>query len=545
MSARTFLVGLVVSTGLFWATAATPQADEPPTTDKAKPVEKAKPATGAKSPAKKGDQAPDETAKAAAEKEKADRARRAADDEYFELYKVFADTMYQVEQNYVKDVDRRELMEAAIRGVLDKLDPYSNYISPDEISRFKTSVESQFGGIGIQITMDGGRLKILSPLVGSPAYRAGLQAGDTIDEINGKSTAGLGIDDAVKLLKGEAGSDVSLSVRHRSGGKETVHLEREVIHLDTVLGDLRKDDDRWDFMLDHERKIGYIRITAFSRETPHDVEAALKQLDKEHVRALIIDLRFNPGGLLKSATDIADLFVAEGLIVKTVGRNTSPREVHAHKAGTYEGYPIAILVNRYSASASEIVSACLQDHHRAVVIGERTWGKGSVQNVIDLEDGKSALKLTTASYWRPSGKNIHRFPDAKEADEWGVSPDKGYEMKLTDNETSDLVRYRRDRDVLQVNHFKKPVKTDELAVSETSVEGGTVSKPKATQGANDMPAVESKSPAEPKAPVTKPQAKTPDADDQGEAKKERVAFVDRQLQKAVEYVTTEMAKKSP
>ncbi|HWA98876.1 MAG TPA: S41 family peptidase [Pirellulales bacterium] len=490
------------------------------------------------------DQAPAKPAATTKSEDDAARARRAADDEYFELYKVFADTMHQVEQNYVKDVDRRELMEAAIRGVLDKLDPYSNYISPEEISRFKTSVESQFGGIGIQITMEGGQLKILSPLVGSPAYRAGLQAGDAIVAINGKPTAGVSIDDAVKLLKGEAGTGVELAVSTASGKKRDVKLEREIIHVETVLGDMRKSDDSWDYMLDHDKHIGYIRITSFSRDTAHDLEAALKQLRKEKLRGLIIDLRFNPGGLLKSATDIADLFVSEGLIVKTVGRNTAPREVRARRAGTYEGFPIAVLVNRYSASASEIVSACLQDHHRAIIIGERTWGKGSVQNVIDLEDGKSALKLTTASYWRPSGKNIHRFPDAKETDEWGVTPDKGYDIKLSDTETADLLRYRRDRDILLVNHYKtdrldapkKEATPGEKATKSSDQKSSGNSTNEDREGAEQPAANPDKSD---QAPASGSAVKPVTSAAKGKsAEKKKTEFVDRQLQKALEYLNT-------
>ena len=160
-------------------------------------------------------------------------------------------------------------------------------------------------------------------------------------------------------------------------------------------------------------------------------------------------MRFDPGGLLSAAIEVSDLFVSEGRIVSTKGRNSPERTWDAHKEGTFEGFPMVVLVNRYSASASEIVAACLQDHKRAVVIGERTWGKGSVQNVIELEDGRSALKLTTASYRRPNGKNIHRFPDAKDTDEWGVMPDAGFEIKLSDSEMFALIQDRRARDILQ------------------------------------------------------------------------------------------------
>ncbi|HEX3870423.1 MAG TPA: S41 family peptidase, partial [Pirellulales bacterium] len=395
------------------------------------------------------------------------------------------------------------------------------------------SVESQFGGIGIQITMEAGQLKVLSPLVGTPAYRAGIQAGDAIVEINGKRTEGMLIDDAIKLLKGEVGTSVKLTVLHpRGGGKQSVKINREVIHIETVMGDRRNDDDSWDFMLDKEKGIGYIRVTAFSRETSHDLEQALKTLESEHLRGLIVDLRFNPGGLLKSATDIADLFISEGLIVKTVGRNTAPREMRAHKAGTYEDFPMVILVNRYSASASEIVSACLQDHHRAIIIGERTWGKGSVQNVIDLEEGKSALKLTTASYWRPSGKNIHKFPDAKDSDEWGVKPNAGFELRLSDTEMASLQRDRHDRDILLINHYK----------ADATSKAENASSDDATPE-DSKPDNAAKEPRESK-PMKKADASKSDvaADAKGAGGGKNAPFVDRQLQKAVEYLTTELAK---
>ena len=314
--------------------------------------------------------------------------KKPVEDDY-ELYQIFADTLDQVERNYVKDVSRRELMEAAIHGVLNKLDPYSNYISPDDIGRFKSSVENQFGGIGIQIGMEEGQLKIISPLTGTPAYRAGLESGDAILEIDGKSTEGIRIDQAVKQLKGEAGTQVTLTILHPgSTSKETMTITREWVHVETILGDHRKSDDRWDFMLDHDKHIGYIRISAFSRDTAQDLKKALAELQQEGLKGLILDLRFNPGGLLNSAIEVSDLFIAEGPIVSTKGRNTAERVWKAQKDGTFESFPMTVLVNHYSASASEILSACLQDHHRAVIIGERTWGKGSVQNVIELEGGQ-------------------------------------------------------------------------------------------------------------------------------------------------------------
>ena len=376
------------------------------------------------------------------------KAKRTVQEDY-ELYQLFVDTLDQVERNYVKDVSRRELMEAAIEGVLTKLDPYSSYIDQSEISRFKTAVENQFGGIGIQVGVERNQLKVISPLVGTPAYRAGILAGDSILEIEGKSTKDVSLDEIVKRLKGEIGTSVTMTISHLgSTEKKTVTVTREVIHVETVLGDHRKADDKWDFMLDHDKHIGYVRVTAFSRDTTEDLKKVLTELKQEGLKGLIIDLRFNPGGLLTSAIEVSDLFVADGRIVSTQGRNTPERTWEAVKDGTFEDFPIAVIVNKFSASASEIVSACLQDHKRAVVIGERTWGKGSVQNVIELEGGKSALKLTTASYQRPNGHNIHRFPNSKDSDEWGVVPNAGMEVKLNDREMAEFLRERRERDIL-------------------------------------------------------------------------------------------------
>lgn len=373
-----------------------------------------------------------------------------ADDDPYELYMLLVDTMDQVERNYVKEIDRRKLIEAAIKGMIAELDPYSAYIDPEQMDRFRSTVDSQFGGIGIQITLENGQLQVLSPLPGTPAYRAGLTAGDRILAIDGRSSEGVDLEEAVRRLKGEVGSKVKLKIAHAGQSEEVeVELAREMIHVDTVLGDRRTESDAWDFLLDHDKGVGYIRLTAFGRDTARELADALKQLQAAGVKGLILDLRNNPGGLLSAAIDVADLFVAQGRIVSTSGRNSPERSWDARAEGTFEGFPMAVLVNRYSASASEIVAACLQDHGRAVVMGERTWGKGSVQNVIELEDGGSALKLTTAGYLRPSGKNIHRFPEAQESDEWGVQPDEGYALQLDSAEMVRLAESRRQRDIVR------------------------------------------------------------------------------------------------
>lgn len=424
------------------------------------------------------------------------------DEDYYPLYRLLADTMDQVERNYVQEIDRRKLVEAAIRGMINELDPYSAYIDPEEMDRFRASMENEFGGIGIQITVRGGQLTILSPLPGTPAYRAGLMAGDRILAIDGKPTEGCAIEEVARGLKGETGSKLRLRVTHPGQAEEIeVELTREMIHVETVLGDTRTEGDAWDFMFDHDKGVGYIRLTAFSRDTARELAEALKGLEAAGLKALILDLRNNPGGLLTSAVDVADLFVSQGRIVSTSGRNSPERCWEARAEGTFEGFPMVVLVNHYSASASEIVAACLQDHGRAVIVGERTWGKGSVQNVIEMEEGASALKLTTAGYLRPSGKNIHRFPDAKESDEWGVRPDAGYELKLDPAEMTRLADARRQRDVIRSH-------------------GEAEAEPAPTGGPNASEAASA-------------------------AKPEDSEVVDRQLQMAVDCLTHQLAQAGP
>lgn len=388
-------------------------------------------------------------------------------EEDYELQRMLVDTIDQVQRNYVREIPRRKLVEAAIKGILSELDPHSDYIPPDEMERFRTAIESEFGGIGIQVSVDEGQLRVISPMVGTPAYRAGIVAGDRIMEIDGRPTGRITIDEAVRRLKGKEGTQVVLTVIHPGKtAREKIAVTREIIHIDTVLGDHRHADGTWDYYLDRQRRIAHIRVTAFSRETADDLKKVLEQLSKEKVAGLVLDLRFNPGGLLTAAIEVSDLFVAEGRIVSTAGRNSPERVWNAKKEGTFEGFPMVVLVNRYSASASEIVAACLQDHHRATVVGERTYGKGSVQNVIPLAESghgqdahpRSALKLTTAGYRRPSGKNIDRAPNAKETDDWGVRPDAGFEVRLDDGEMLSLYAERRQRDIVRP---KADAKTDD------------------------------------------------------------------------------------
>ena len=369
----------------------------------------------------------------------------------YELMRVFADAFEQVDRNYVKEVDRRRLVEGAVRGMLNELDPYSNYISPDELAGFSEDINQQFGGIGVQVEYDPQlkALEIVAPLPGSPAFEVGLMAGDKIVKVNGELLSsfapGREQAEAVAQLKGEAGEQVEVGVvRAGEDGIQDYTVTRQIIELPTVFGAERKAGGEWSYVLPRRPEVGYVRVSHFTRRTAREVREAVRKAEAAGAESLVLDLRFNPGGLLTSAVEIVDLFLEEGKIVSTEGRNSRPRQWSARKFGTLTSLPMAVLLNRYSASASEITAAALQDQGRAVVVGERSWGKGSVQNVIDVEEGQSALKLTTASYFRPSGKNIHRFAGAKEEDEWGVTPDEGYLLKLDNAQLRALQQHQRD-----------------------------------------------------------------------------------------------------
>ncbi|MFN9719604.1 MAG: S41 family peptidase [Planctomycetota bacterium] len=372
----------------------------------------------------------------------ADRARQD-----FELMRLFADAYEQIDSSYVREVDRRKLVDAAIRGMASHLDPHSTFIPPEDLAKFEQRLDQEFVGIGIHVQNVNNRLEIIRPLPGSPAWRAGIRNGDVILEIDGRSTTGMTPEEAGRLLAGIPGRPVVLGVRKPQAEQtEQVTVVRERIQLPTVAGVTRRDDLKWDFMLNPAEGIGYIGLMHFSRNTADEVESALKDLMAHDLKALILDVRSNPGGLMESAVAIADLFLDAGPIVSMKGRVVPEKKWTARKGELLCSVPLIVLTNRQSASASEVLSACLQDNKRAVIIGERTWGKGSVQNVVSLEDGKSALKITTASYFRPSGVNIHRFPDSKKEDAWGVMPDEGHLVELTKDEWTQWLLARETRD---------------------------------------------------------------------------------------------------
>ena len=365
------------------------------------------------------------------------------------LVRTLVDVLAEVDKNYVKELSdekKRKLVEDMINGGLERLDPHSQYFNAEELRQFETSTDGQFGGIGVVLMADpkSGHLMVESPMPGTPAYEAGLQAGDLILKVGDKPTEGLKEAEARQLIKGEVGTPVTLTIQSEGEKAREVTLTRALIELHPVLGIARRADDpgKWDYMVDKQNKIAQIWVRTFNGKTEKELKEAVEQTEKEGARALILDLRDDPGGLLSEAVGVADLFLADGNILSTKDRRGGTRSWTAKAGGTLfepaARKPMVVLVNRNSASASEIVASALQDHKRAVVIGERSYGKGSVQKPFPLPDG-GAVKLTTEEWLTPAGKNIHRWPDSTEADQWGVKPDPGFEVKLTDEDRKQYV----------------------------------------------------------------------------------------------------------
>jgi carboxyl-terminal processing protease len=353
-------------------------------------------------------------------------------------------------------------------------DPYSHFDDPEKAARLEEDLEQKFAGVGLSIDDREGRLKVATPMVGSPAYRAGIEAGDVIAKIGNESTAGMSIEKAKSLMRGAPGSPVRLTIE-RAGHEKPIEFtfNREIIHVDSVCGDTRLANDQWNFMLDGDERIGYLRILTFGQRTEDELLAALQELKKVGAKGLIIDLRDNPGGLLPTAQGVCEPFLTPGQTIVTIrGRNgTAERKMTANGGEKFSDVPVAVLVNHQSASASEIVAACLQDHLRAVVIGERTYGKGTVQNIIPLDKQIGKLTLTTAKFVRPSEKPIHRRYDADESMPWGVSPDKDYEVKMSKEELDKWRTWRRERDIVRP-HQKGTVNEDAASDKETDSNGG-------------------------------------------------------------------------
>lgn len=375
---------------------------------------------------------------------------KKAESRYARMFDTFVEVMEQVQGKYLEEVGERQLFEGALNGMVDQLDPYSAFYAPEDYTEFRQSIDQQFGGVGLEVIIDEKTrwLTVVSPLPSSPASASGVLPGDLILKIDGESTERFTVEEAAKRMRGEVGQPVTLTLLHE-GTEQPVEItmNRAVIKVDTVLGDTRDSQGNWDFVLSRHDKLGYVRVSSFGDRTLDEIKKALAKLKARGIQGLVLDLRNNAGGLLTAGTGVCDQFISSGRIVTTRGRDKVDRDVfEASGHAQYTTWPMVVLVNHYSASASEIVAACLQDHGRALIVGERTWGKGTVQDIILLEDGKSSLKLTTASYWRPSNKNIHRGKKAKDEDAWGVLPNPGFEVKLTDEDIKQMLQQRRERE---------------------------------------------------------------------------------------------------
>ncbi|HUW20481.1 MAG TPA: S41 family peptidase [Sedimentisphaerales bacterium] len=356
------------------------------------------------------------------------------------------------------ELPRELLISHFAEAAFSALDPYTVMVWPRQVQDFEKTMTNEFTGIGIEITKQKGLLTVASLLPDTPAYNSGLDAGDVIEKVDDAETKDMSLTCAVRKITGPAGTTVTLMIR-RPGEDKTrdISITRAKIVVPTIRGWRRAETGKWLYMIDDESKTGYVRLTNFSGTTSSDLEKVLKELEAEGLRGLILDLRFNTGGLLDSAVAIADKFLTEGLIVRTQPRWGTPTYAPAHKDNTHPDYPLVILVNRASASASEIVAGALQDraYRRAVIVGERTVGKGLVQGITSYPGGGAQLKYTMAYYHLPSGQRVESQEEMKKQGrkDWGIGPD--IEMELTGDELKELIDVQRDNDVLvQANHDK-------------------------------------------------------------------------------------------
>jgi len=361
-------------------------------------------------------------------------------DRDYKYVRQIVDVLAEVDANFYRklsDDEKQELVEDMINGGLHKLDPHSEYLNAEQLKRFESESEGSFGGVGIVMLVDpvSKFLKVDHPMPDTPAYEAGIIAGDLIVKVGDRSTEGMTVSDARKLITGEPGTQVTLTIRRagRNPTDEPVTLTRGRIPQHPVSGVRRRTDDpaKWEWFVDKPNGIAYVRIAGFNELTSKELKAALEEIERDGGKALILDLRDNPGGLLNQAIEVANMFLPEGkLIVSTRGRNAEKERVFkADKDREMfkpaDQRPIVVLMDEGSASASEIVASALQDNNRALVVGQRSYGKGSVQKLLRLQfgDEKAAVKLTTETYWRPNGENMdRRLAPKTKPDEWGVKP---------------------------------------------------------------------------------------------------------------------------
>jgi len=334
----------------------------------------------------------------------------------------FSDIFARIKSDYVEDVDDKTLLEHAIRGMLTGLDPHSTYLNTDEYKELKIGTTGKFGGLGIQVGMEDGFVKVISPIDDTPAYRAGLESGDLIIRLNDKSVKGMTLNDAVKIMRGEPGTDIKLVVIREGADKPLPFtVTRDIISVKSVKSRILEPD------------YGYVRISNFQSKTARDLVTEISKLKKDNkneLKGLVLDLRNNPGGVLSAAADVSDAFINDGKLVFTKGRiENSEFEFNAKPGDIMNGLPVVVLINGGSASASEIVAGALQDHKRAVIMGSKSFGKGSVQTIQELRSG-GAVKITTARYFTPSGRSIQGE---------GITPDiilDRYEIKDSKDDAS-------------------------------------------------------------------------------------------------------------
>lgn len=328
---------------------------------------------------------------------RAEKTKPAEEVDTYELLNLFGEVMERAKNTYVEEVNDKKLIESAINGMLSSLDPHSSYLDEQSFKYMNEQTKGKFGGLGIEVTMEQGVVKVVSPIDDTPAARAGLKPGDYITNIDGENVIGMSLNDAVDKMRGKVGSKVKLSIRRVNEKPFDVTLKREEVKIQSVKNEIKDGD------------VAYIRITSFSEDTDKMVQNAVKKAQKElkgNLKGIVIDVRNNPGGLLDQAVNISDLFLNQGEIVSTRSRNEEDTIRYSAKKGDIAaGLPMVVIINDGSASASEIVAGALQDHKRAIILGEKSFGKGSVQTVVPL--GKyGAMRLTTARYYTPSGRSI-------------------------------------------------------------------------------------------------------------------------------------------
>ncbi len=369
----------------------------------------------------------------------------------FKQLDLILEVRHELVESYVEEPDQLELIEAAVQGMVSSLnDPYTVFVPAKHLDQFSDRLTGSFSGIGAEINMQDGRPQIVTPLEDSPAWKSGIMAGDIILDVDGKTTQDESQMDVIKRIKGEAGTDVILRIRRATGEELDITITRAQISVQTVRGARRSADQSYDYMLDPVNKIGYVRISQFTNKTAGELRSTLEHLNELGAKGLILDLRFDPGGLLDSAVDVSNMFLTGGKrIVSTEGRNWPKQVFDSDDDTVMPDTPLVVLANEGSASASEVVTGALSDNKRALFVGTRTFGKGSVQQVRGLDSGLGALKLTGAYYYLPSGRNIHKKPDAEV---WGVDPDEGAYVPMSFEQYKEMIKARREADTIRAEN---------------------------------------------------------------------------------------------